>query len=379
MKEVLNVGMLGFGFIGKVHAYGYQNLPLFYDPLPCRTQITHICDSRPEIAAKGKELLGAQASVTDFREITENPAIDIVNICTPNKFHKEELLSAIAHNKHIYCEKPLAANLAEAEEIQAAAGNYSGTFRMTLQNRFFPATMRAKQLIGEGFLGEVLEFRAVYLHSGSVDPQTPLKWKLSAAYGAGVLQDLASHILDLIHYLLGDYAEIMAETKVAYPQRPSAADPGVMEKVETEDCVMLLAKMNNGALGVIEASKLASGTEDELTFEIHGNKGALRFNCMAPHYLEAYDCGKPGKPIGGSRGWTRIDCGQRYPAPASGFPTPKAALGWLRTHMASLHYFLADVAAGKPGDPGLAQGIYVQKLIERARQSAAERRWLSID
>ncbi|MBN1581091.1 MAG: Gfo/Idh/MocA family oxidoreductase [Anaerolineae bacterium] len=376
MREY-RVGIIGFGFIGKVHVYGHLNLPLFYDPVPCKTVITHICTSHQETAEKGRTQIGAQVATTDFRAITENPDMDIVHICTPNNLHKAQLLSAMRHNKHIYCDKPLVVDMAEAHEIERALQDYRGIAQMTFQNRFFPATIRARQLVEEGFLGQILEFRACYLHSGSANPDAPLKWKLSAQSGGGVIADLGSHVMDLMHYLLGDFAELLAMTHIAYPERLSPHDPQTRVPVDAEDCVRLLLRTRTGAVGTIEASKIATGTEDELRFEIHGAAGALRFNSMTPHYLEAYDAGLPDRPVGGRRGWTRIDCGQRYPEPA-GFPGPKFTVGWIRTHMACLAHFLQNVASGVPGEPGLAQGLYVQKLIECARTSAQNRCWVQV-
>lgn len=376
--KTYNVGFVGFGFIGKVHAYGYINLPLFYEPAPVNARITHICTSRPETAEKGKEQIGAEVATTDFREVTENPDVDIVHICSPNDCHRDELLSAMAHGKHIYCDKPLTATMDEADEIHAAMKDYAGIAQMTLQNRFFPASIRAKQLIEEGFLGDLLELRACYLHSGSANPSAPLKWKLSGAKGGGVIADLGTHIMDLVHYLVGDYASLMSLTHIAYPERPSLTDPGTMLPVDAEDCVMLLARIQAGGIAHIEASKIATGTEDELRFEIHGSKGALRFNTMEPHYLDIFDEGADGKPVGGRRGWTRVATGQRYPAPAAGFPSPKNSIGWMRSHMACLANFLQAIREDKPATPGLAQGVYLQHLIDCARRSAGENAWVDV-
>jgi len=377
MRSV-NVGFIGFGFIGKVHAYGYANLPFYCQPPPLAVRITHICTSRLETAHEGCRITGAEHAVTDYREVTENPAIDIVHICSPNHLHKDALLSALAHGKHIYCDKPLTATLAEAEAVAAALPGYAGTAQMTLQNRFFPATIRAKQLIDEGFLGQLLEFRACYLHAGSADPAAPLKWKLSAAAGGGVIADLASHIMDVIQYLLGDYEALMAATHIAYADRPDAADPARRVNVDAEDCVMLLARMKQGGLGQIEATKLATGAEDELRFEIHGSQGALRFNGMDPHHLDIYDATVGDKPAGGRRGWTAVDTGQRYAAPEGGFPGPKFAIGWMRAHAACLYNFLRAVADGRPGEPGLEQGVHIQRLIERVRESARSGSWVTV-
>lgn len=369
-----NVGIIGFGFIGKVHAYGHLNLPLFYDPLPFRTKITHVCTSKKETAEKACEQVGAEHGVTDFREITENSDIDIVHICTPNNFHKEALLSAMKNNKHIYCDKPLVANMKEAEEIRTALKDYKGIAQMTLQNRFFPATIRAKQLIDEGALGKILEYRASYLHSGNSSPDTPMKWKLSSESGGGVIADLGSHVMDLVNFLIGEYSEICAMTSIAFQERPSEKDPSVKVKVDAEDSVMILAKMKNGAAGNIEATKTATGAEDEMRFEIHGSKGALRFNGMDAHHLEFYDMNAVDKPIGGLRGWTKIDTGQRYEKPAV-FPGPKFAIGWIRGHMACLYNFLDSVNSGRKADPGIEQGIHIQYLMGKVRESAKKKAW----
>ena len=377
-QKTYTVGLLGFGMIGKVHAYGYLNLPLFYQPPPLQARITHVCTSRRETAEAGRALLGADQAVTDFRAVTEDPAVDIIHICTPNDRHKEALLSAMKHQKHIYCDKPLAATLAEAQEIEAALSAYRGTAQMTFHLRFYPATIRAKQLMEEGFLGQVLQFRACYLHAGSADPQAPLKWKLSAAHGGGVIADLASHVFDLVHHLLGDYAALSALSHMAYPDRPCADDPSRRVRVDAEDSVLLLARMKSGAVGTIEATKLATGAEDELRLEIHGSQGALRFNSMDPHHLEAYDRRTADRPSGGTRGWTRIDSGQRYPAPAAAFPGPKFSIGWLRGHVGCLANFLQALADGKRGDPGLEQGIYIQRIMDSAYRSAKEQRWVEV-
>jgi predicted dehydrogenase len=370
--------MVGFGFIGKVHAFGYANLPFYCDPVPLEARITHVVTSRQETAEAGRRMIGADVAATDYRVVTESSEIDVIHVCTPNHLHKEALLSAIRHQKHVYCDKPLVATADEAEAIRAALADYRGVAQMTFHNRFFPATMRAKELVEEGVLGEVLQFRAAYLHGGSADPRAPLKWKLTAAAGGGVIADLASHVLDLVDHLIGPFQSVTAATHVAYPQRPSLDDPRRKEKVDAEDCVLVTARMQSGALGTIEATKLATGTEDELRLEIHGSRGAIRFHLMDPHHLELYNATLPDQPLGGVRGWNRIDTGHRYPQPATTFPSPKAAVGWIRAHVACLAHFLQCVADGRPAEPGLEQGIRVQHLMECVRRSAREERWIEV-
>ena len=370
------VGILGFGFIGKVHAYAHLTLPLYYPQSDFRTRITHIGAFSMATAKKGCAQIQAEVPVTDYREITENPQIDIVHICTPNHLHKDMLLSAIKNNKHIYCDKPLVINADEAAQIKQALPGYTGIAQMTFQNRFFPATMRAVQLAREGFLGDVHEFRASYLHSGNATAATPLKWKLSAKHGGGVIADLGAHILDLIHALLGEYDSLFAASRIVYTQRPSAEDPTRLEKVDAEDCVKIIAGMQNGALGTIEATKTATGTEDELRFELHGSTGAIRFNSMQPHQLDIYDAGISDQPLGGMKGWISVDCGQRYLE--THFPGPKFSIGWMRAHVACLFNFLSHVSKGMLCEPGFDQGLYVQHVIERVKESVKLRGWVRL-
>ena len=378
MDRPLRVGFVGFGFIGKVHAYCHINMPLFYDPPPMRTALTAVCTSRPETAERAKERFGFNVATDDYRAITEGPDIDIVHIASPNVFHRDHLLSAMAAGKHIYCEKPLVASLNEAREVEAALASYRGTHQMCLQNRFFPATMRAKQLVDEGFLGQLLSFRASYLHSGSADPNAPLKWKLDRAMGGGVLLDLGSHVIDLVRHLCGEFQEVLMDSAIAYPERPSTSDPNRKVAVEAEDLAVLLVRTASGALGTIEASKIATGTEDELRIEIHGSDGALRFNSMQPNYLEVYERTRPEEPIGGSRGWTAVATVQRYPEPAA-FPGPKFSIGWIRSHLACLHNFLSALASGTKAEPGLEVGVRLQEIMAATQRSREARNWVSCE
>lgn len=218
------IGIIGFGFIGKVHAYGYRNLPLFYDPVPLEAQISHVITSRPETAEKARRVLGASSAATDYREVTENPTIDIVHICTPNSAHKDALISAIRHQKHIFCDKPLVASGEEADQVEAALAGYRGIAQMTFHNRFFPAMIHARRLVEQGALGQVLQFRAAYLQSGSSDPDAPLRWKLTAAAGGGAIADIGSHVLDAIDWLIGPFESFQAAAQIAFSERPLPGD-----------------------------------------------------------------------------------------------------------------------------------------------------------
>jgi len=373
--QTLGVGIIGFGFMGKVHAYNYRSVPFYYDPIPIRTKLIGVADP------KGEQALGSALAdefeffTTDFRDLLAREDIHIIDICSPNSQHTEQLLATMATGKHIYCDKPLAVGEADLDRVEAALRNFQGQGQMALQYRFFPATLRAKQLIEAGFIGNVINFRAAYLHSGSVDPDKPMGWKQLKSEGGGVLQDLGSHLVDLIDHLIGPLASVYAQTHVLYPQRPNGQ--GEIVPVETDDMVIMMIKLPNGTMGTIEASKIATGAEDEMRFEIHGDQGALRFNSMDPNYLEAYDRNVPDAPLGGERGWRKIACVQRFEKPG-GFPGPKFSIGWMRAHIHSLHVFLESIATGRQTQPSLQDGLRLQRMLSRAEMSAATQTWQSL-
>lgn len=376
MKQY-RVGLLGFGFIGKVHAYAVRNLPLFYD-LPFSATVAHVATSSEKSAKAAKQQLEqifaspVQASV-GHEGLIEDDALDVIAICTPNHLHLEPVSAALAAGKAVYCDKPLTDTLAAAERIASVASENKAANRlgMVFQNRFFPATLEAKRLVSSGALGRLLGFRGAYLHSGNASPEAPLKWKLDARQGGGVIADLGSHLIDLIIWLVGPVRTVQSRTQIAYSERPTLQDRNKRATVTGEDAFYSLATLSGPqgerVEGTMEASKIATGTEDELRFEIHGSEGALRFNSMQPNFLELY-----GKlPEATTGGWSRLDTVARYGGPASGFPGPKNATGWLRAHAANLAEFLAAVDEKRPPEPGLAAALAVQQVMEALRESAA--------
>ena len=240
--------------------------------------------------------------------------------------------------------------------------------------------MRAKQLRTRGPWGD-LHFRAQYLHSGYVDPKRPLSWRLQKATGgAGALFDLGSHVIDLMRFLVGDYAAVMADIKTFITERPDPDRPDQKGRVDVDDYSLLQVRMTSGALGVIEASRVATGANDDLRFEIHGSKGALRFSLMEPNWLWFYDGTRSQEPLGGTSGFTRIETVQRYPKPA-GFPGPKFAVGWTRYHCASQYDFLQSIwdPAHQPLGATFADGVRVQAVLEAVQQASERQTWVEVE
>jgi predicted dehydrogenase len=367
MKE-MRVGIIGYGFMGKTHSYGYKTIPLYYEKMPFKIKLVGICDVNLAIAAAAKEALGFEYATDDPDRILNDPTINVIDVCTPNIYHKDAVMKALKAGKNIYCDKPLATSFEETHEITEALAGSNVVTQMALQYRFFPATMRAKELIDEGRVGRIMSFRCSYLHSGSVDPKKPIGWKQDKKFGGGgVLFDLGSHALDLMYSLLGEYSEIFASTEVIYPQRPDKS--GNMVDIEADDLAFMIVKMKQGGTGMIEVSKVATGANDELKFEIHGDKGSLKFSLMDPNWLEFYDNTLPDEDLGGTKGYTKIECVQRFKKPGGDFPNSKFSIGWIRGHVHSLYHFLECAALGKPAVPSFHDGAYIQYVMERAYES----------
>lgn len=384
-EKTLNVGIIGFGMIGKVHAYGYAAMPYYCRGLSFAPKITHVATAHAETAEKAREQIGCPFAVTDFREITENPNIDIVHICTPNAEHADALVSAIQNHKHIYCDKPLTSTLEEADRVAealAAEGErFDRTTQMTFHLRFFAAIRRAKALIDSGRLGRIFEYRVGYYHSSAASADGLFKWK--NAYGGGAILDLGAHLFDLIDYLVGTPSELIAESRIGHATRLCSSDGTRRQTVVVEDAVTILTRGRTsvGDLdyhGRIEATKLAAGREDELELEISGQKGAIRFSLLDPHWLWFFDAADPDRPYGGDSGWKRIAAGGRYEPPETDFPSQKSSVGWLRGHVGALAHFLTAIDRAEPGEPDLRQGIKIQTLLDFATRSAQKRAWIPV-
>lgn len=376
--KTMGVGMLGYGFMGKTHVYAHRTIPLYYDPQPIDCRMKVICEANEALAKSAQQTGGFDRWTTRPEDVINDPDVQIIHVCTPNQFHYPALAAAMRAGKHIYVDKPVTASLKEADDLSALLAGYGATAQVALQYRFYPATLKARKLIEDGFLGPVTHFRAAYLHAGSVDPTKAVNWKSTAAAGGGVIRDLGSHILDLLWWLIGPFDRAFCVSRIWAAQRPSLDKPGTMMTVDVEDAACIVLQSADGAFGSVEASKIATGAEDELRFEIHGRHGAMRFNLMQPNYLEVYDARLADGDLGGQRGWQKIAAVQRYPAPGGKFPGPKFSLGWIRGHVHSLYSFLASIAEGKPAHPSLAEGLHIQRVLEAVRDSAARQEWVSL-
>lgn len=370
--KTIKIGIIGWGFMGRTHAHALRAMPLFYPGAGFRAEIAGICSRRLEKAREAAEELNVAYYTDDYRQLLAREEIDAVSVCTPNALHEEIALAALKAGKHLYIDKPLADTAQGARRI-ADQAKKSGVFtRMVFNNRYLPVTLRARELVDQGRIGRVLSFEGRYLHSGSIDPNKPIGWKQTLQ--GGVLLDLGSHVLDLITWLCGYPEAVFCAQRTLYATRPTRE--GGATRDLSDDQTLMLLRLPGGAMGQVEASKIATGANDELTVEIRGEKGALAFDLMQPNYLRFYDNTRPEAPLGGERGFQWIETVARYPAPGGTFLPPKNSIGWDRGHLHCYYTFLDCLARGAAPDNDVGEGARLQMLMERAAQSAAQGRWV---
>ena len=366
----LHIGLLGFGSMGRTHTWAVQNLPFFYGALPFEASVLGVCTTTQEKSERVAKEFHIPVATACEDDLIGHPDVDVIDICTPNIFHFETLKKAIASGKHVLCEKPLCISPDEAKQILAIPRREGQVLGMVFNNRWMAPVMRAKQIIDEGRLGKILSFHAQYLHSSATDLERPAGWKQDRTVcGGGVLFDLGSHVIDLICHLCGKITQVSGMSQIAYPVRRGR--DGKEWQTNADESFYLMGITEDGAKGTISVGKLQMGTNDDLSFEIYGEKGALRFSLMEPNHLYYYDGTASDTPLGGDRGFTAIDCVSRYPGLI--FPSPKAPAGWLYGHLASMHAFLSAAASGIPFAPSLEDGALVQGIMDAAYRSDANK------
>jgi len=376
-EDVFSVGLIGYGGIGKFHTVNWRNLNLFYPDLPKPIHLKGAASRSQESADAAVKQGGFSYGTTDYQKLLEDPEIDLIDICTPNDTHFEIFQKALAAGKHIYIEKPLALTFDQAREMLKLSKSSDRVIQIVFNFRFIPAVMKAKELIDSGFLGDIMNFRAQYHHSSYLNPEKPMSWRLTQEHsGGGALVDLGAHIIDLMLYLAGPFKRVMAQTKTFIDQRPTGIDKKIRERVLVDDHAQVLVELAAGGIGMIEASRIAAGTTDDLNFEIHGTNGALKFNFMDSGWLYVYDARDARQPIGGSHGFKQIQTLHEYPG--NKVPGGRSLVNFLDTHANSQYQVVRAALGLQQPCPTILDGVNTQQVLDASFRSAQEERWTDI-
>ena len=376
----LRVGLIGCGFMGRAHSNAYNRVPNFFPELKYKPVLQAACDYNPETATAFAEQWGYASTETDWRALIERPDIDIVEICVPNNYHREIALAAAAKGKMLVCEKPLALNTAEGEEMVAAV-EQAGVANMVCFNyRRVPAVSLAKAIIDSGKLGRIYHYRSNFLQDWCISPAVPQggvsTWRLDAgSAGSGVTGDLLAHCIDAALWLNGDISNITAMTETFVKERMHLAT-GKMEAVSIDDACAFMCRFDNGSLGLFESTRYACGHKALFTFEINGEHASLRWDLHDLHRLELFDHNDAG-PL---RGWRSIhvtDHGGDHPY-MNRWWVPGLQIGYEHSLVHQAADFLKALEKGEACSPTFKDALKTQIICEAVLKSASTGTWTQV-
>lgn len=387
MARTLRVGMVGYRFMGRAHSNAWRQAPRFF-PLKAHVEMHTICGRNSASVQAARAQLGWQHVATDWREIVESPLIDIVDIVTPTYSHAEIAIAAAQNGKHVLCEKPLALDVKQAQAMFNAAQKSKVVHMVCHNYRRIPAIALAKKMIAEGSLGKIFHFRARYAQDRLVDPDFPLDWRLQKeTSGSGVHSDINSHIIDLGRYLVGEFKEVSGLTHTFVPERPivdssakshvlATKGPRKMGKVTVPDSAMFMAKMDNGTLANLEATRYAYGRKNHIEIEINGSKGSLFFDFEDMNRLKFF-CGDDPRDRQGFRDILVTERDGIQPYVSNWWP-PGHLIGYEHTFVHVVTDFVNACVDGKPTHPTFEDGLKNQQVLQAVEQSSKSGKWVKL-
>ncbi len=373
-KKRLGIGLIGSGFMGKTHALGFATASRVFD-LPFDVDLAVLADVDAVTAERAAGSLGFRRSTGNWRELLDDPEVQVIDITTPNTLHREMALAAIAAGKHVYCEKPLAPTAAEALEMTQAAAKAGVATQVGFNYLKNPMLGLAKRLIEAGEIGEVRTFRGVHAEDYMADAQAPWTWRLDPAGGGGALADIGSHILATARYLVGPITALIAAVETPIAARPAMAGARETRPVAVDDVARLLVRFANGATGNIEANWIATGRKMQHDFEIYGSKGAIAFTQERFNELDIYFTDDKT----GLRGFRTVFAGPEHEPYGAFCVAPGHQIGFNDLKAIEVRDFLHAVAGEPTPGPDFAEGYEIQKLVETAYRSSREKQWLTVD
>ncbi|REK59533.1 MAG: dehydrogenase [Thermobacillus sp.] len=383
MKQ-LNIGMVGYKFMGKAHSHAYKEVPMAFPGSPVPV-MKAICGRNKAGVEQAAAQFGWESAVTDWRELVQRDDIDIVDINAPSDAHKEIAVAAARAGKHVFCEKPLALNLADAREMLQAAEEAGVKHMVSFNYRFAPAVQLAKKLVQEGRLGRIYHFRAWFLQDWIIDPDFPLVWRLDKKVaGSGAHGDLGAHLIDLAHFLVGDIEEVVGMSETFIKERPLPSSmTGLSAKgdasapkgeVTVDDATLFLARFANGALGSFEATRFAPGHRCTNAFEINGSKGSVKFDFERMNELQVYFT-DDADDVQGFRRVMATDPAHAY---MDAWWPAGHSIGYGQTFTHVIVELLNAIEEGRQPVPNFRDGVKCQAVLEAVEKSVEERRWVKI-
>jgi predicted dehydrogenase len=369
LKEI-GIGVIGAGYMGKAHSVAMAAVGAVFNTR-LRPRLEMICTTSENGAAEKASAFGFARSTADWQKLVSDTRVEAVVIASPQDTHLEIAEAAFAHGKHVLCEKPLGQNLAESRKMLAAAER-SGRVHMVGFNYIrTPASQTAKQIIESGEIGAVTCFRAEHTEDFLADPNLPANWRTQGRPN-GNMGDLSPHIINATLALVGPIKSVSAEIETVHKLRPSAQGP---QAVTNDDQALLTCRLESGALASLFISRIATGRKMGYAYEVHGTKGAIRFDQEDQNALWLYKVeGDVAR-----QGFTKILTGPAHKDYQAFCLGPGHGTGYQDQIIIEARDFLEAIADGTSRWPTFRDGLTVNQVIEAAWASHEQRRWINVE
>ena len=383
MTDELRVGIVGQGWMGQVHARALSRLTQHYTDSPLRPRLVAVADTadddRTERAAQA---FGFEHQLTDWRELVIRDDVDLVCVTGPNFIHRDVAVAAARAGKHLWVEKPAGRNADETAEIVAAVDAAGVQTAAGFNYRNAPAVELSRELISSGRLGTVEHTSVRFVSDYAAHPDGALSWRFQNEFaGSGVLGDLVSHAADLVRHVVADIDELVVDRATFIPQRPEARPgamhyergSGAMGTVENEDYVSALLRLAGGSRGILEASRSAVGEQNTYGIEVHGTKGALKWDfrrmnelqvCVDQDYQDAFYTTRFATPGDGEL--------------AAFQPGANNPMGFDDLKVIEARRLIESIATGKPHGATIHDALIAARTVDAMIVSADERKWVSL-
>ena len=369
--KFMKVGLIGSGFMGRAHVFGFATAQRVFD-MPINFEMASIADATPEMAKKAKDAFGFVKATGNWRDLINDPDIDVVDITAPNALHKEIALAAISAGKHVYCEKPLAPFSADALEMTEAAEAAGVKTQVGFNYLMNPMLSLAREMISSGELGEIYSYRGVHAEDYMADPKCLYTFRHDPA-GGGALADIGSHALATAEFLLGPIVKVMGRSRTLIPKRKDSS--GRLRNITVDDVTHCFTEFANGATGSIEANWCATGRTMQHDFEVYGSKGSLYFSqerLNELHYFNVSDAA-------GLRGFRRIEASPDHPPYGNFCVAPGHQIGFNDLKAIEINSF-SNAIAGTSREPfNFRAGWRIQSLVEAIQLSSAKNMWINTE
>ena len=377
MKKKLNVGLIGYGFMGRTHSNAYCKVGHFFD-VPYQPVLRVVCGLEEKVAKAFAEQWGYESYTTDWHKVIEDDKVDVVDICVPNNVHAEIAIAAAKAGKAIVCEKPLALNGVQGKKMVDAIEKAGVANLVSFNYRRVPAVTLAKQLIDEGRLGRIFHYRANFLQDWTISTKVPqggmATWRLDVkAAGSGVTGDLLAHCIDTAMWQNGPIGSVCAMTETFVKERMHV-ETGKVEPVGIDDACTFFCRFDNGSLGNFESTRYARGHKALYTFEINGEHASIAWDLHDLHRLSYFD----HRDESIVRGWRSVHVTDSDMPYMGNWWVPGLQIGYEHTFVHQAADFLTNLAKGKPTSPTFREALATQYVCDAVLASAKEKTWKKV-